>query len=151
MNEEWRERATPLSAPRTGNDGTDDGDNQSNGRSSMRSLVLVVAAIVLGAVFARDALTSAALFLFILLGLVMAHESAHFFTAKAFGIFVHEFAFGFPPRVWGKRIGDTLYSINWLPIGGFVRLEGEEAAWGVWRFCEIGWQGDLERVLHHIG
>ena len=79
-------------------------------------LAIVATAIVLGAIFARSALTSAVLFLVILLGLVMAHEAAHFFTAKAFGIYVHEFAFGFPPRIFAKRFGDTEYSLNWMPL-----------------------------------
>lgn len=47
--------------------------------------------------------------------------------AKKFGIKVEEFGFGIPPRAWGKKIGETLISINWLPFGGFVRLLGEDA------------------------
>lgn len=46
--------------------------------------------------------------------------------AKRFGIKVEEFGFGIPPRLWGKKIGETLYSINWLPFGGFVKLLGED-------------------------
>lgn len=46
--------------------------------------------------------------------------------AKKFGIKVEEFGFGLPPRVWGKKIGETIYSINWLPFGGFVKLLGED-------------------------
>ena len=75
---------------------------------------------------ARDAFTSALLFIVILLALVVIHEFAHFATAKMFGILVHEFGVGFPPKIWGKKVGDTEYTVNWLPIGGFVRLEGEE-------------------------
>lgn len=75
---------------------------------------------------ARDAFTSALLFIVILLALVVIHEFAHFATAKMFGILVHEFGVGFPPKIWGKQIGETEYTVNWLPIGGFVRLEGEE-------------------------
>ena len=56
----------------------------------------------------------------------MAHEAGHFFTAKAFGVYVHEFGLGFPPRAASFKYGETEYSLNWLPIGGFVRLEGEE-------------------------
>ncbi|MDA0366004.1 MAG: M50 family metallopeptidase, partial [Chloroflexi bacterium] len=89
---------------------------------------LFAAVIVFGYFFARAALGSAALFLLILIGLVWFHEAAHFVTAKIFGVYVHEFGLGFPPRIWGKRIGETEYTINWLPIGGFVRLEGEEDA-----------------------
>lgn len=69
-------------------------------------------------------------FLVVLSVLVLIHELGHFITAKKLGIKVEEFGFGFPPRVFGKRIGETLYSINLLPIGGFVKLFGEDAAGG---------------------
>jgi len=69
-------------------------------------------------------------FLIILSLLVLVHEAGHFFVAKKFGIKVEEFGFGFPPRMFGKKIGETLYSINWLPIGGFVKLYGEDEAGG---------------------
>ena len=62
----------------------------------------------------------------ILAFLVFVHELGHFATAKWFGIKVTEFGFGFPPRIFGVRYGETIYSINWLPLGGFVRMEGEE-------------------------
>ncbi len=65
-------------------------------------------------------------FIAILTLLVFVHELGHFIAAKKNGILVEEFGFGFPPRVWGKKIGETLYSINLLPIGGFVKLYGEE-------------------------
>lgn len=68
------------------------------------------------------------LFILILTLLVLIHEAGHFFVAKLFGIKVEEFGFGFPPRVWGKKIGETLYSVNALPIGGFVKLYGEDEA-----------------------
>ena len=64
--------------------------------------------------------------LILLIILVLVHELGHFLAAKKFRVYVEEFGFGIPPRVWGKRIGETLYSINALPIGGFVRLFGEE-------------------------
>lgn len=69
-------------------------------------------------------------FLLLLSVLVMIHEAGHFFVAKKFGIKVEEFGFGFPPRLFGKKIGETIYSINWLPIGGFVKLYGEDEAGG---------------------
>ena len=69
-------------------------------------------------------------FLLILSVLVLVHELGHFFVAKLFKIKVEEFGFGFPPRVWGKKIGETLYSLNLLPIGGFVKLYGEDEAGG---------------------
>jgi regulator of sigma E protease len=67
-------------------------------------------------------------FLLILSVLVLIHEGGHFFVAKKLGIKVEEFGFGFPPRMFGKKIGETIYSINWLPIGGFVKLYGEDEA-----------------------
>jgi regulator of sigma E protease len=67
-------------------------------------------------------------FLLILSVLVLIHEGGHFFVAKKLGIKVEEFGFGFPPRMIGKKIGETIYSINWLPIGGFVKLYGEDEA-----------------------
>lgn len=57
--------------------------------------------------------------------LILGHEAGHFFAAKMFGLKVDEFGFGFPPRIVAKKIGDTEYSINWLPFGGFVRISGE--------------------------
>jgi regulator of sigma E protease len=69
-------------------------------------------------------------FLLILSVLVLIHEAGHFFVAKKFGIKVEEFGFGFPPRLYGKKFGETIYSINWLPIGGFVKLYGEDEAGG---------------------
>ena len=62
----------------------------------------------------------------ILAFLVLIHELGHFLTAKKFGIKVTEFGFGFPPRIGGFLIGETLYSINWIPLGGFVKMVGEE-------------------------
>lgn len=69
-------------------------------------------------------------FVVILSILVFVHELGHFLTAKKFGIKVEEFGFGFPPRVFGKKIGETIYSINLLPVGGFVKLYGEDDAGG---------------------
>lgn len=58
--------------------------------------------------------------------LILVHEIGHFVAAKLVGIWPEEFGIGLPPRVWGKKIGETIYSINALPIGGFVRLHGED-------------------------
>jgi len=69
-------------------------------------------------------------FVLILSILVIIHELGHFITAKKLGIKVEEFGFGFPPRVFGIKRGETLYSINLLPVGGFVKLYGEDAAGG---------------------
>lgn len=64
-------------------------------------------------------------FIIVLSILVLVHEAGHFFAAKKAGVKVEEFGFGIPPRVWGKKVGETTYSINLLPFGGFVRLHGE--------------------------
>lgn len=69
-------------------------------------------------------------FLLILSIVVIIHEAGHYFVAKKLGIKVEEFGFGFPPRAIGKKVGETLYSINWLPLGGFVKLYGEDEAGG---------------------
>ncbi len=62
----------------------------------------------------------------IILGLlVFVHEFGHFITAKRMGVRVDEFGFGFPPRIVGIRRGGTLYSLNWIPLGGFVKIKGE--------------------------
>lgn len=58
--------------------------------------------------------------------IVFVHELGHFVTARYFGITVTEFGFGFPPRLWGVKYKETIYSINWLPLGGFVKMVGEE-------------------------
>lgn len=65
-------------------------------------------------------------FILILSVLVMLHELGHFVMAKRAKIGVEEFGFGLPPRIWGKKYKGTIYSINWLPFGGFVRLVGED-------------------------
>ena len=59
--------------------------------------------------------------------LILVHELGHFLTAKKFGLLVEEFGLGLPPRIWGKKIGETIYSVNALPFGGFVKIYGEEA------------------------
>ena len=71
-------------------------------------------------------LTSALTFFAVLFILIISHELGHFLSAKKLGVKVLEFGFGIPPKLWGKKLGETIYSINWLPFGGFVRLFGEE-------------------------
>lgn len=61
---------------------------------------------------------------FVLVSIAMIHEFGHYITAKMCGIWVLEFAIGFGNRIWKKRIGETLYSLRPLPLGGFVRLAG---------------------------
>jgi regulator of sigma E protease len=61
-----------------------------------------------------------------LIALMIVHEFGHFIIAKKFGVRVDEFGIGYPPRLFGKKIGETIYSINLLPLGAFVRIYGEE-------------------------
>src|SRR3990170_4038287 len=76
-------------------------------------------------------MSSLLIFLIILSVLVLVHELGHFIAAKLAGVWVEEFGFGLPPRVIGKRVGKTIYSINLLPFGGFVRLHGESSEEGI--------------------
>lgn len=57
--------------------------------------------------------------------LIIVHELGHFFAAKATGVPVEEFGVGFPPRAYGRKWRSTLYSINWIPFGGFNKISGE--------------------------
>ncbi|MEK7633695.1 MAG: M50 family metallopeptidase [Patescibacteria group bacterium] len=66
------------------------------------------------------------IFLLTLTILVFAHELGHFLMAKKMGVKVEEFGIGLPPKLFGIKRGETLYSINLLPLGGFVKLYGEE-------------------------
>ena len=70
-------------------------------------------------------LLSIIVFLLVLSFLVFIHELGHFAVAKWTGMRVDEFAIGFPPRLWGKRKGETLYAINTIPFGGYVKIHGE--------------------------
>ncbi len=74
-----------------------------------------------------QAVITIVLFFAILGGLVVIHEIGHFVMARLAGVRVLEFGIGFPPRARVLRSkGETLYTLNWLPIGGFVKLEGED-------------------------
>ncbi len=66
------------------------------------------------------------IFIIVISVLVFVHEAGHFLFAKRAGMRVDEFGFGFPPRLWGFKKGDTIYSINWIPFGGFVKIHGED-------------------------
>lgn len=73
--------------------------------------------------------------------LVLVHEFGHFIAARRAGIKVEEFGLGFPPKIWSKRRGETLYSLNAIPIGGFVKLYGEDDSVSK----------DIERAFFHKG
>ncbi len=64
--------------------------------------------------------------IFSLIVLMVLHELGHFLVAKKYGVKVEEFGIGIPPRIFGKKIGETIYSINLLPIGAFVKIYGED-------------------------
>jgi len=57
--------------------------------------------------------------------ILLAHELGHFFLAKLSKVEVEEFGFGFPPRIMAKKLGSTVYSLNWLPLGGFNKINEE--------------------------
>lgn len=68
------------------------------------------------------------LFILILGFLIVAHEFGHFSVARKFKMFVSEFGIGFPPRLFGRKKGETEWSVNAIPLGGFVRIPGEDGA-----------------------
>lgn len=59
--------------------------------------------------------------------LIILHELGHYLVAKKFNVKVEEFGLGLPPRLYGKKIGETIWSLNWIPFGGFVRMYGENS------------------------
>jgi len=69
---------------------------------------------------------SVILFLIVLVVLILVHEWGHFIVAKKTGMRVDEFGIGFPPKLFGIKRGETEYSLNALPIGGFVKIYGED-------------------------
>ncbi|MES2014294.1 MAG: site-2 protease family protein, partial [Patescibacteria group bacterium] len=71
---------------------------------------------------------SVLIFIGILLVLIVGHEFGHLIVAKLSGMKVPEFGVGFPPKLWGKKIGETEYTVNALPFGGFVKIFGEDDA-----------------------
>ena len=73
-----------------------------------------------------DVVRSVVAFVAVLVVLVVVHELGHFLAAKAAGVTVQEFAVGFPPRLASRFWRGTRYSLNWLPLGGFVRMLGED-------------------------
>lgn len=73
-------------------------------------------------------LITAVVFVLIFSFLILIHELGHFAMAKKAGVKVEEFGFGLPPRMFGIKKGETIYSINWIPFGGFVRMLGEDSS-----------------------
>lgn len=64
--------------------------------------------------------------IFVLVVLVVVHELGHAIVSRRNGVVVEEFGIGFPPRAWSKKLKNgVLFSLNWLPLGGFVKLQGE--------------------------
>ena len=68
------------------------------------------------------------IFIIVFSVLILIHEAGHFFAAKRAGVKVEEFGMGLPPRMFGIKKGETIYSINWIPFGGFVRMLGEDTS-----------------------
>lgn len=73
-----------------------------------------------------ETILTLAIALLSLIALMIIHEFGHFIIAKKFGVRVDEFGVGYPPRLFGKKIGETIYSVNLIPLGAFVRIYGEE-------------------------
>jgi len=71
-------------------------------------------------------IVSILVFILVLSLLILVHELGHFFVARKLGIWVEEFGFGLPPRIFGRKFGETIYSINLFPFGGFARMHGED-------------------------
>ncbi len=91
---------------------------------------------------------SAIAFVFLLSFLVLLHEFGHFSMARLFGVRVEEFGFGLPPRVLTifKKAG-TIYSLNWIPFGGFVRLQGENGSEGNVQPGDFAAAGFAQRII----
>jgi len=68
--------------------------------------------------------------IFSLIILIVLHELGHFIIAKWCGVAIEEFGIGYPPRLFGKKIGETFYSLNLIPLGAFVKVKGEEGEAG---------------------
>jgi regulator of sigma E protease len=89
-----------------------------------------------------EVLGTVAAFIGILVVLVLVHELGHFIVAKRAGITVEEFGIGFPPRIGSVMRGGTRYSLNWIPLGGFVKMLGEDGDVEIRRLRESGLSDD---------
>jgi regulator of sigma E protease len=76
--------------------------------------------------FADDIMITFLIFIAVIGVLVLVHEWGHFIMARRSDMKVEEFGFGFPPRLFGIKKGETIYSVNWIPFGGFVKILGED-------------------------
>jgi regulator of sigma E protease len=85
-----------------------------------------------------DVVGTVAAFIAILVVLVLVHELGHYISAKRAGITVEEFGIGFPPRIASVTWHGTRYSLNWIPLGGFVRMLGEDGDVEIRRLREGG-------------
>ncbi|HEX9610111.1 MAG TPA: M50 family metallopeptidase [Candidatus Limnocylindria bacterium] len=85
-----------------------------------------------------EVIGTVAAFIGILVVLVLVHELGHFVVAKRAGITVEEFGIGFPPRIGSVTWHGTRYSLNWIPLGGFVRMLGEDGNVELKRLQEQG-------------
>jgi regulator of sigma E protease len=95
-----------------------------------------------------DVIGTVAAFIGILVVLVLVHELGHFIVAKRAGITVEEFGIGFPPRIASLTWHGTRYSLNWIPLGGFVRMLGEDGDVEVKRLREQGMTDDeVEKAM----
>lgn len=95
-----------------------------------------------------EVLGTVAAFIGILVVLVVVHEFGHFIVAKRAGITVEEFGIGFPPRISSVMYRGTRYSLNWIPLGGFVKMLGEDGDVEIRRLRESGLSDDeVERAM----
>lgn len=95
-----------------------------------------------------DVLATVAAFIGVLVVLVLVHELGHFVAAKRSGITVEEFGIGFPPRITSVTWHGTRYSLNWIPLGGFVKMLGEDGDVEVRRLRERGLDDEeIERAM----
>jgi len=95
-----------------------------------------------------DVIGTVAAFIGILVILVLVHELGHYIVAKRAGITVEEFGIGFPPRITSVVWHGTRYSLNWIPLGGFVRMLGEDGDVEVRRLREAGLsEPEVERAM----
>jgi regulator of sigma E protease len=95
-----------------------------------------------------DVIGTIAAFIVVLVVLVLVHEVGHFVVAKRSGITVQEFGIGFPPRIASVMWRGTRYSINWIPLGGFVKMLGEDGEVEVQRLREDGLsEPEIERAM----